>query len=176
MLQNLQKKSHERSHALMCSSTYQYPRHMQPSARLHTLLSDFSKAFLQKTIQWNQNTLIVLIPSSFFHTHVYMCRLTAAHTHKVRRCFNTTQGHDTDDQVSLPGNEPSWLWYTMWDTPPHTHTALQQACQLYFPKDLMMRVWIGEWNGRSWPKTPCLRTWIVIITVITKEAIWKRTP
>lgn len=60
--------------------------------------------------------------------------------------------------------------------PPHTHTALQQACQLYFPKDLMMRVWIGEWNGRSWPKTPCLRTWIVIITVITKEAIWKRTP
>lgn len=177
MLQNLQKKSHERSHALMCSSTYQYPRHMQPSARLHTLLSDFSKAFLQKTIQWNQNTLIVLIPSSFFHTHVYMCRLTAAHTQSEKMFQHNTR---------------SWHWWsglTAWQwaklvmvhnvrhpPPTHTHTALQQACQLYFPKDLMMRVWIGEWNGRSWPKTPCLRTWIVIITVITKEAIWKRTP
>lgn len=134
MLQNLQKKSHERSHALMCSSTYQYPRHMQPSARLHTLLSDFSKAFLQKTIQWNQNTLIVLIPSSFFHTHVHMCRLTAAHTQSEKMFQHNTR---------------SWHWWsglTAWQWaklvmvhnvrhPPPTHThSLAAGMPVILPK------------------------------------------
>lgn len=82
------------------------------------------------------------------------------------------------------------LWFALWDCDQafvlrlthllghtHTHThrlALQWPRQLDIPKDLMMRLWNGEWKGWGWPKTPRLRTQIVIITVITKEAVVKR--
>lgn len=112
-------------------------------------------------------------------------------THILKRYFNITWGHGSADKISPPGAVPDCLlWFALWDsdqafvlslshTFKHTlrHTQPGSAAALPVRPPKRPNDEALEWGVKRTrlAKKPCLRTRIVIITVITKEAILKRT-